>query len=321
MKKIFLSLVVLLLLMCSVAYADEAPKIFVDGKELVSDSSPMVINGRTLVPLRLIFEALGKSVNWNPNDRSIVSGSISLQIGNKVAKVNNKEVSLDVPAQLIKNRTYVPLRFISESLGYNVEWDSLQNKIKITVKKLSPNDLIDMFKTCTLETIYNNGSVLILKYSVINNQIMNYINDISLELNTIFKEYYYNKLLSCKFDTNNSYNSSILLVYDNQNKLIAYLTAYKNLKFNEHLFRYQYEPFGLHNVGFFVVNPSGINFDVNSFIENYNKSYKNIYEENKKVIDNERRAKEIQDMVEKDQERLKEIQKQIDEWKRILNTI
>ena len=86
-----------------------------------------IVQGRFLVPMRGIFEALGATVHWDGDTRTVTGTkgdiSVKLTIDSKITTVNNKKVELDVPATVIEGRTFVPARFISESLGANVEWD------------------------------------------------------------------------------------------------------------------------------------------------------------------------------------------------------
>ncbi|UZN01429.1 copper amine oxidase N-terminal domain-containing protein (plasmid) [Lysinibacillus sp. MHQ-1] len=101
---------------------------------MVSAQSVVTINGgkmienRTLVPLRSIFEELGATVIWNQNTKTISATkdttNISLKLGTKTAVINGQAVSIDVPAQIRNGTTLVPLRFISEALGANVKWDN-----------------------------------------------------------------------------------------------------------------------------------------------------------------------------------------------------
>lgn len=104
--------------------AEERIPILIDGLEIDSDQPPVIIEGRTLVPLRVIFEALGASVNWNNDTRSVIATrgdiSIYLAIGSNTLYKNGQPVYLDVTAQIINDRTMVPVRAVSESLGANV---------------------------------------------------------------------------------------------------------------------------------------------------------------------------------------------------------
>lgn len=93
--------------------------------------------GRTLVPLRFIGEALGTEVEWVSATRQIVlrdsENTIFLWIGSYNTLVNGQIVQMDCPPQIIINdRTFVPVRFISEVLNANVDWNEETQEIKIT---------------------------------------------------------------------------------------------------------------------------------------------------------------------------------------------
>lgn len=101
--------------------------VFIDGKRVYFDVPPRVEAGRTLVPLRAFFEALGAAVDWYGETQRIVAHKdgleVQLTVGAKEALVNGETVILDVPAKVEEGRTLVPLRFVSEALGADVEWD------------------------------------------------------------------------------------------------------------------------------------------------------------------------------------------------------
>ncbi|AIQ46679.1 hypothetical protein R70723_12965 [Paenibacillus sp. FSL R7-0273] len=92
------------------------------------DQLPLNKDGRVLVPVSAIFSALGAEVTWDQSAKKItaVKGSttITMTIGSKTAYVNGTAVTLNVPAQIINNRTLVPVRFISEGLNMDVKWDA-----------------------------------------------------------------------------------------------------------------------------------------------------------------------------------------------------
>lgn len=100
------------------------------------DVPPTIINGRTMVPMRAIFEALGSQVQWNAASQSITatkgSIAINLQIGSTTATNNGTNVTLDVAPQIIDGRTLVPARFVSEALGAKVNWDAANRRVDIT---------------------------------------------------------------------------------------------------------------------------------------------------------------------------------------------
>ena len=112
------------------------PAVMLDGRPLTFDVPPQTVSGRTLVPLRVIFESLGATVVWDAATQTVTATrgerGISLTIGKRVAYVNGASVTLDVPGRTIKGRTMVPLRFVGEGMGANVVWDGATKRIVIT---------------------------------------------------------------------------------------------------------------------------------------------------------------------------------------------
>ncbi|MGH2361418.1 MAG: copper amine oxidase N-terminal domain-containing protein [bacterium] len=104
----------------------QAVRVLVDGDEVAFDQPPIIMGSRVLVPLRGIFEKMGATVDWTASTRTVEAARgntlVVLKIGSRIARVNDRPVTLDVPAMVVRSRTLVPLRFISESLGANVEW-------------------------------------------------------------------------------------------------------------------------------------------------------------------------------------------------------
>ena len=96
------------------------------------DQPPVIVNDRTLVPMRAIFEALGMNVEWNDAERKVTASgngyTVELVVNSEFAYVNGKEVKLDTPATIISSRTMVPVRFVSEATGNNVYWDTKYEK-------------------------------------------------------------------------------------------------------------------------------------------------------------------------------------------------
>jgi len=110
---------------------------------------PVIENGRTLVPMRAIFESLGAQILWDDATKTVTgtkdSTSVVLTIGNTVAKVNEKETPLDVPASILNGRTMVPVRFISEALGCKVDWADNTKTVIITTS--TDNKLAKLIST------------------------------------------------------------------------------------------------------------------------------------------------------------------------------
>lgn len=113
----------------------------IDNQPTKMDAPAKVINNRTLVPLRFVGEAFGCIINWDNNTQTaqlvMESHVIQVAIGKTKAFINGNETQLQVPAQLISGRTYVPLRFIGESLGADINWDGNEQKITINMKAYS----------------------------------------------------------------------------------------------------------------------------------------------------------------------------------------
>jgi len=101
--------------------------VLLDGQTLEFDQKPLVESGRTLVPVRKIFEELGATVDYDEETEIVISRKgdliIVLQIDNNVMYVNGEPISLDVPAREVNGRTLVPLRAISDAMGVDVFWD------------------------------------------------------------------------------------------------------------------------------------------------------------------------------------------------------
>ncbi len=138
-RKSLFSLIVFILisLLNPVIYANEQQiQIFMDGARLdMGDTAPFIENGRTLVPMRLIFEALGVKVEWNGNTRTVTGSTddsgLRLTIGSSDVIVNGLKKQLDVPAKIEGDRTYVPLRFVAESMGADVQWNASSRTVSI----------------------------------------------------------------------------------------------------------------------------------------------------------------------------------------------
>lgn len=122
----------------SYAKADSGNSVTVNinGSPLQMDVPPTIIEGRTLVPLRAIFEALGAQVQWDAASQSITATkgniNINLTIGSITATNNGTQITLDVPPQIIDGRTLVPARFVGEALGTQVQWDAANQAVDIT---------------------------------------------------------------------------------------------------------------------------------------------------------------------------------------------
>ncbi len=139
MKNILVTLLsVVLAVTCfaTMAFAADV-SVKLDGETLSFEQPPVIIEGRTLVPLRAIFEALGASVEWDGDTKTVTSAkgdvTIKLTIGSNVLYKNAESVELDVPAQIVgEGYTMVPARAIAESYGVTVDWDDATKTVILT---------------------------------------------------------------------------------------------------------------------------------------------------------------------------------------------
>jgi len=119
-------------------FAQNNIRVTVDGALLSFDVPPTTRRGQTLVPMRAIFESLGATVDWNAATSTITARrldqTIQLTVGSTTATVNGRYVNLDVPAEIIRNRTLVPVRFVSESLGAHVDWSADAQTVVISTE-------------------------------------------------------------------------------------------------------------------------------------------------------------------------------------------
>lgn len=114
------------------------PTVFYNGEKIKFDQIPVIENGRTLVPLRAIFEKLGADVEWNEDTQTVIATKddtkISLTIDNTAASKNGESITLDVPAKVVNGRTLVPVRFVADCFGVDVDWNGTMQRVSLTSK-------------------------------------------------------------------------------------------------------------------------------------------------------------------------------------------
>ena len=117
---------------------DPTIMVHLNGEKLSFDQPPMIIDGRTMVPLRAIFEALGAEVVWDDATKTITAKKsykvVMLEIGKRFITIDGVSKELDVPAQIMNNRTLVPVRAVSEAFECVVGWDGVTQTVIITEK-------------------------------------------------------------------------------------------------------------------------------------------------------------------------------------------
>ncbi len=168
-------------LLCAPAYADDGVSVEVNGEKIdfTGDQAPVIIEGRTLVPFRAVFEKMGADVKWF-EDIKLCEASLGgivcdIEIGSKTVAIGDlSTVENDVPAQIINGRTMVPLRVLSEVLGADVEWDAADKKVSITPPTVYDNEVpeeLDItFADASAENSENSVSVS-YSYPVISDKV------------------------------------------------------------------------------------------------------------------------------------------------------
>lgn len=189
------TLLIIVLTACISVSAYRAVTVKLNGETLDFDVQPRIIDGRTMVPMRKIFESLGAVVTWEGAEQRIQAATsdckINTIVGNKtltVSKEDVEKIELDIAPTIVDGRTLVPARFIAESLGAKVEWDDATSTVNIW------SDKIPAVKPSTL--IYDNTKLGNLTGTI---------------------TYQYNKYIGTKADV----GAGILLVQTNHVPLIS----------------------------------------------------------------------------------------------------
>ena len=138
MKKLLSVILLIVAILTISVFAEEVKPVTVTlNGETVDCASygqeATIVEGRTLVPLRAIFEALGATVEWNGETKTVSSTlgetTVKLVIGENTLYRNDQEITLDVPAQIMNGRTLVPARAVAEAFGVSVAWDSTSRAV------------------------------------------------------------------------------------------------------------------------------------------------------------------------------------------------
>ncbi len=146
----------------SIVFSVGSTVFTVNGAKNSFDTSPVIKNGRTLLPIRPLIESLNGFVSWLPSERKVTANfgdkSIELWIGKPKAKVNGIEAPIDatnpnVVPEIINGRTMLPARFIAESLDFDVHWDESSKTVTITVGVLTIN--LNVSETTTISLVEN----------------------------------------------------------------------------------------------------------------------------------------------------------------------
>ncbi len=140
-----LAIVMLFSCFCGVTASAKSVILRLDFESVPTDVEPRIINDRTMIPVRALFEDLGANVSWSDADRQVTidyaGHVIVLQIDNNVAKIDGVQKTLDAPATIVEDRTFIPVRFVAENLGFTVKWDAVNYIVDLLSPATTPDPL------------------------------------------------------------------------------------------------------------------------------------------------------------------------------------
>ncbi len=169
--KVTVFVIALIVCISFTAFGATEVSVYVDNDKVEFDVSPIIENGRMLVPLRGVFEKLGAVVDWNKNISEVVvkdsNNEIEMILGNDKVIVNGEVRTIDVPTRMINSRTFAPLRFVSENLGHTVKWDQNTNSVYIT-----KNDTVNTSKNMVMTVGSKENLKALLEY---NSKLYSYV--------------------------------------------------------------------------------------------------------------------------------------------------
>lgn len=154
LTRIIVALVISLLCLIPTvsAYSEKVISLEIDGTVIRTEVPPTVIGGRTMVPVRDIFEACGAKVNWDANTKTITgekgNTTVVMQIDSNMLFINEKVTEMDATPVIINGRTLAPARYVAESFGGIVDWNAEDKVVMIDVDDSDE----DVTETTTEET-------------------------------------------------------------------------------------------------------------------------------------------------------------------------
>lgn len=135
-KVVFVALILVLLSSATAWASSSEITIKVNGVGLSSEIPPLIVSGRTMVPMRTICESIGANVVWDQKNKTVIveknNHIVKLPVGSKAAAKDGVPLMLDVPAMLVSGRTLVPARFIAEAFGAEIAWQGSARTVEIS---------------------------------------------------------------------------------------------------------------------------------------------------------------------------------------------
>lgn len=148
MKKIIrlLFLVMLTVSVAVTAFSNDTIHVKIDGNYIDFDVLPQIFDGRTMVPVRTIFEKMGAAVEWNENTNTAVCTKgntvVKVKVNHMDMHINNQVIWMDIPAFILDGRLLVSARYAAEAFGADVSWDGKTNTVVIENKGVLSGKII-----------------------------------------------------------------------------------------------------------------------------------------------------------------------------------
>lgn len=171
--KTLLVLGLIILLGSSISMASSNLEIILDGENVTTLATPIIKDGRTLIPIRSILEKMGAKVDWDGDTRTIIVSKdnkvVTLKVDSRLVKYRDgKEIYAlsDVAPVLVGDDSYAPLRLITNAIGVDIQWDGPTNTVKIDSQTKSVFSSFFVEEILNIEDGQTIGGTTILKLNV-----------------------------------------------------------------------------------------------------------------------------------------------------------
>lgn len=225
--------------------------VLVDNEQVTFDQNPVIMNDRTLVPIRAVFEQAGANVEWDQDNLTATISNENYEViitfGSGIMYKNGEEVELDVPAAIINDRMLIPVRAIAEAMDFSVTWDGFHSMVLVSTdgkpyrayssRKQGFKTLEDAAEVYTAENatienvdLDNDGKNDVIEFNKA--EEMSYLTTPVLKINGIDYTANIGDLLNvysiAVVDLDNSDDVKEIVITENSSVLNAYFYRYQN---------------------------------------------------------------------------------------------
>jgi len=191
------------MLIITTAYAQDNIRIQVNGEEIIfNDQQPIIQDGRVLIPVRGVFDALGYDISWDSSEQrvsltaqdgtvaSFTIGGTSITVISQTRMPRIQIITMDVPAQIINGNTMIPLRAVADAIGADVQWDGelsiaiiTYNSIPVQEQEQQQNQSMTItdYSTATFQNLLDDGYSFEQALDIFEEQIFHETNRVRVE--------------------------------------------------------------------------------------------------------------------------------------------